>query len=53
MKHRDVLERVYEPGRLWTAWQQVKENAGAAGIDKMTRSLSADSESCYSSYMRR
>ncbi|MBW1744141.1 MAG: group II intron reverse transcriptase/maturase, partial [Deltaproteobacteria bacterium] len=36
MKHKDVLERVYEPGRLWTAWQQVKGNAGAAGIDKMT-----------------
>ncbi len=36
MKHKDILERVYEPGRLYQAWQQVKRNAGAAGIDKMT-----------------
>jgi RNA-directed DNA polymerase len=36
VKYEKVLERVYEPERLWTAWQQVKENAGAAGIDKMT-----------------
>lgn len=31
-----VLERVYEPRRLRKAWQQVKQNAGAAGIDQMT-----------------
>ncbi len=31
-----VLERVYEPRRLRKAWQQVKRNAGAAGIDQMT-----------------
>jgi group II intron reverse transcriptase/maturase len=36
MKHKGVLERVYNPGRLRAAWQQVKKNAGAAGIDKMT-----------------
>lgn len=30
------MERVYEPGRLYNAWQQVKKNAGAAGIDGMT-----------------
>jgi len=36
MKQHDVLERVYEPGRLQAAWQQVKGNAGAAGIDRMT-----------------
>lgn len=36
MKHTEVLERIYEPGRLWAAWQQVKQNAGAAGIDQMT-----------------
>ena len=36
MKHVKVLERVYEPRRLRTAWQQVKQNAGAAGIDQMT-----------------
>jgi RNA-directed DNA polymerase len=36
MKQEKVMERVYEPGRLYEAWQQVKKNAGAAGIDKMT-----------------
>ena len=36
MKHVKVLERVYEPRRLRTAWRQVKQNAGAAGIDQMT-----------------
>jgi len=36
VKHDNVLERVYNPGRLRMAWQQVRKNAGAAGIDKMT-----------------
>ncbi len=36
MKYKKVLERVYNPGRLRMAWQQVRKNAGAAGIDKMT-----------------
>ena len=36
MKHKKMLERVYNPGRLRMAWQQVRKNAGAAGIDKMT-----------------
>ena len=36
MKQIRVMERIYEPGRLYKAWQQVKKNAGAAGIDKMT-----------------
>jgi RNA-directed DNA polymerase len=36
VKHMKVLERVYEPRRLRKAWQQVKQNAGAAGIDQMT-----------------
>jgi group II intron reverse transcriptase/maturase len=36
VKHEKVMERVYEPGRLRRAWQQVRKNAGAAGIDKMT-----------------
>lgn len=36
MKQENVLERVLEPGRLYAAWQQVKRNAGAAGIDRMT-----------------
>ena len=36
MKQENILERVYNPGRLRMAWQQVRKNAGAAGIDKMT-----------------
>ena len=36
MKHKRVMERVYNPGRLRMAWQQIKKNAGAAGIDQMT-----------------
>ena len=36
MKHVKVLERVYDPRRLRAAWRQVKQNAGAAGIDQMT-----------------
>jgi group II intron reverse transcriptase/maturase len=36
VKAKEVLERVYNPGRLRMAWQQVRKNAGAAGIDKMT-----------------
>jgi len=36
VKYVKVLKRVYEPRRLGQAWQQVKKNAGAAGIDQMT-----------------
>lgn len=36
VKHEEVLERVYNPRRLRMAWQQVRKNAGAAGIDQMT-----------------
>jgi RNA-directed DNA polymerase len=36
VKYEKVIERVHEPGRLRRAWQQVRENAGAAGIDRMT-----------------
>ncbi len=36
MKEREVLAKVYDPGRLLMAWQQVRRNAGAAGIDQMT-----------------
>jgi group II intron reverse transcriptase/maturase len=36
MKIERVLERVYDRRRLQEAWQQVKRNAGAAGIDRMT-----------------
>ena len=35
-KEENVLEKVYEPRRLIEAWQQVKSNAGAAGIDRMS-----------------
>jgi len=36
VKHKRILERVYNPWRLRQAWQRVKKNAGAAGIDEMT-----------------
>jgi len=36
VKHVKVVKQVYEPGRLRKAWQQVRQNAGAAGIDQMT-----------------
>jgi RNA-directed DNA polymerase len=36
VKTEKVLEKVSEPRRLLEAWQQVKRNAGAAGIDRMT-----------------
>ena len=36
MKDERVLEKVCEPRRLLEVWQQVKRNAGAAGIDRMT-----------------
>ena len=36
MKVTEVLVKVFEPGRLQRAWQQVRKNAGAAGIDRMT-----------------
>ena len=36
MKHRKVLEWVYNRRRLRLAWRQVRKNAGAAGIDRMT-----------------
>jgi retron-type reverse transcriptase len=36
MKITDVLAKVYDPERLQLAWQQVRKNAGAAGIDQMT-----------------
>jgi group II intron reverse transcriptase/maturase len=36
MKQTHVRERVYEPGRRAKAWQQVRQKARAAGIDKMT-----------------
>ncbi len=36
MRYEKVIERVYDPRRLRTAWRQVKKNAGAAGIDQMS-----------------
>lgn len=36
MKETKVLERVYDPRRLREAWHQIRRNAGAAGIDRMT-----------------
>lgn len=36
VKNENVIESVYSPERLHEAWQQVKTNAGAGGIDKMT-----------------
>jgi len=36
MKVTEILAKVYEPGRRQQAWQQVKKNAGIAGIDQVT-----------------
>ena len=36
MKVERVMERVYDRRRLHQAWQTVRRNAGAAGIDQMT-----------------
>lgn len=36
MKIEKVMERVYDRVRLNRAWQQVRRNAGAAGVDKMS-----------------
>ncbi len=36
MKVEKVLERVYDRRQLRAAWHQVRKNAGAAGVDRMT-----------------
>lgn len=36
VKHESIMERVYNPWRLRAAWQQIRKNAGAAGVDRMT-----------------
>ena len=35
-KIRNVMQRVYQPERLKSAWQRIKKNAGTAGIDNMS-----------------
>ncbi|MGO9137390.1 MAG: hypothetical protein ACLP9S_01550 [Syntrophales bacterium] len=36
MKRENVLEMVYEPRRLQWAWQEIRRNVGAVGIDGIT-----------------
>jgi len=36
MKIEKVMQRVYDRRRLNRAWHQVRNNAGAAGVDKMS-----------------
>ena len=31
-----LIDKVYAPPTLWAAWQRVKTNRGAAGIDRMS-----------------
>ncbi len=33
MKVKNVMERVYNPGRLRSAWKQKSKIAGAEGVD--------------------
>lgn len=35
-KQENIMKRVYDRRYLSMAWQQIKKNAGAAGVDKMT-----------------
>jgi group II intron reverse transcriptase/maturase len=42
VKIERVMERVYDRGRLHRAWQAVKSNAGAAGIDHVTVEVFAE-----------
>jgi hypothetical protein len=34
MKEREVLVKVFDPGRLLMAWQQVRRIAGAPNLDQ-------------------
>ncbi len=36
MKVENVILKIYDPRRLAEAWQKVKTNAGAAGVDHMS-----------------
>ena len=42
VKIEGVMERVYDRGRLYRAWEAVRSNAGAAGIDHMTVQVFAE-----------
>ncbi len=44
MQVEGVMERVYDRGRLHKAWQQIRANAGAAGVDNMTVEAFAERE---------
>jgi len=35
-KWHSLIDKVYAPQTLWAAWQRVKANHGAAGIDRMS-----------------
>ena len=43
-KVKDVIERVHSPRRLQRSWEQVRCNAGAAGVDNMTVAAFAGSQ---------
>ena len=47
MKVKNVMERVYNPGRLRSAWKQIRKNAGAEGIDEMTVEQFQENEEYY------
>ncbi len=47
MKVKNVMERVYNPGRLRSAWKQIRKNAGAEGIDEMTVKQFQENEEFY------
>ena len=49
VKEKEVMERVYDRERLWNAWKQIKTNAGAAGVDKVTVAMFQQQEETYMS----
>jgi hypothetical protein len=44
VRHEKIINKVYDPRRLRTAWHQVKKNAGAAGIDQTVFSSCQETE---------
>lgn len=48
-----LIDKVYRPGTLQAAWQQVKANKGAAGIDRQTIEGFAAKEQVYLSELAR